>query len=270
MLGKTLHIRNSAFRMLPNPTPYRWDKSFFDLRQLVREYRRHVTDPDLTPVPQDQQPVEDTELLVQALEVDKKSRTPGYSMRLLDILDRCDSFLKESDRDLVRMVIREHFQEVLQLINAEEEVADKDGESLGGFGREREEHFSNLTAASPELRQEVFMELYFYRVFPRVRERAVRGYERRQANQYTPSMHVHIQLPDGVPQQDLDMATTTLDTVTNTLDTVTNTLDSGASVIWCTLVLRMMCWLLLHDFDRKDVQIPKSELLGSRLSVYIA
>ena len=39
--------------------------------------------------------------------------------------------------------------------------------------------------------------------------------------------------------------------------------------IWCTLVLRMLCWLLLHDFDEKDIQLSKSELLGSRLPVYI-
>lgn len=46
-------------------------------------------------------------------------------------------------------------------------------------------------------------------------------------------------------------------------------LDERASNIWCTLVFRMLCYLLLHDFDQKDVQIPKSELVGSRLPVYI-
>ncbi|XWW98371.1 hypothetical protein V2A60_006371 [Cordyceps javanica] len=39
--------------------------------------------------------------------------------------------------------------------------------------------------------------------------------------------------------------------------------------IWCTLVLRMICWLMLHDFNKLDVQLPKSELLGSRVPVYI-
>lgn len=39
--------------------------------------------------------------------------------------------------------------------------------------------------------------------------------------------------------------------------------------IWCALVFRMICWLLLHDFDKKDLQIPKSELMGSRLPVFI-
>ncbi|KAF7546322.1 hypothetical protein G7046_g9334 [Stylonectria norvegica] len=39
--------------------------------------------------------------------------------------------------------------------------------------------------------------------------------------------------------------------------------------IWCTLVFRMICWLMLHDFNKLDVQLNKSELLGSRMPVYI-
>ncbi|KAK3323120.1 hypothetical protein B0T19DRAFT_442618 [Cercophora scortea] len=41
------------------------------------------------------------------------------------------------------------------------------------------------------------------------------------------------------------------------------------NTIWCALVFRMICWLMLHDFDKKDVQLLKSELMGSRLSVFI-
>ncbi|KAH0439459.1 modin [Colletotrichum camelliae] len=40
--------------------------------------------------------------------------------------------------------------------------------------------------------------------------------------------------------------------------------------IWYTLVFRSIYWLMLHDFHRDDVQIPKSDLFGSRLPVYIA
>jgi hypothetical protein len=47
-------------------------------------------------------------------------------------------------------------------------------------------------------------------------------------------------------------------------------LKSDAQSIWCTLVFRMLCWLLLHDFHEKDVQIPKSELFSNQLLVYIA
>ncbi len=40
--------------------------------------------------------------------------------------------------------------------------------------------------------------------------------------------------------------------------------------VWCTLVFRMICWLMMHDFHKLDVQLSKSELLGSRMTVYIA
>lgn len=41
------------------------------------------------------------------------------------------------------------------------------------------------------------------------------------------------------------------------------------NTIWISLVFRMFCWLLLHDFDRADVNIVPSDLKGSRMPVYI-
>ncbi|RSM17180.1 hypothetical protein CDV31_004073, partial [Fusarium ambrosium] len=40
--------------------------------------------------------------------------------------------------------------------------------------------------------------------------------------------------------------------------------------VWCTLMFRMICWLMLHDFNKLDVQVAKGELLGSRMPVYIS
>ncbi|CAK7216881.1 hypothetical protein SCUCBS95973_002960 [Sporothrix curviconia] len=39
--------------------------------------------------------------------------------------------------------------------------------------------------------------------------------------------------------------------------------------IWCTLTFRMLCWLMLHDFHKKDVQVSKSDVYDSRLAVYL-
>ncbi|KAK3897008.1 hypothetical protein C8A05DRAFT_20141, partial [Staphylotrichum tortipilum] len=123
MLGKTLRIRNSAFRMLPNPTPYHWDKNSFNIRELLMEYRKRIgdTEADLPPVPQIEALIGHANTLVAALKKDKNFNTPGYSMPLLDtvhnVLDKCDWFLMEIGRDLVRMVVREHFQEGLKLMN---------------------------------------------------------------------------------------------------------------------------------------------------------
>lgn len=40
------------------------------------------------------------------------------------------------------------------------------------------------------------------------------------------------------------------------------------NTIWISLVFRMLCWLLLHDFDKADVKIVPSELKGSRMPIF--
>lgn len=318
MLGKTLHIRNSAYRMLPNPTPYHWDKNFFNLRRLIKEYRRKIYDSeaDIMSTPQVMQLQDDGWTLVRALDVDKKTATPGYSLPLLntlhDVLDRCDAYLRDVDRDLVRMVVREHFQKVLQMLNHPEKAPNgdkKDDTKMrdAGDDRPRAVRFEELTAASPEERQEAFMELYFFTVLPEVRKRAVIWYRRQQSTgYYAPSVRSRSASLDSLPEiKTISEPATPLTShmtplspgpppnmekhrSTHSSQSVpllrvstptpppggfidkTTSLDSDAADIWCTLVLRMLCWLLLHDFHKKDVQIPKSELLGNRLPVYIA
>ena len=41
------------------------------------------------------------------------------------------------------------------------------------------------------------------------------------------------------------------------------------NTIWVSLIFRMLCWLLLHDFDKADVKVVPSDLKGSRMPVYI-
>jgi hypothetical protein len=41
------------------------------------------------------------------------------------------------------------------------------------------------------------------------------------------------------------------------------------NVIWISFVFRMLCWLLLHDFDKSDVKIVPSDLCGSRMPIFI-
>jgi hypothetical protein len=205
------------------------------------------------------------------------------------------------------MVVREHFQEVMNLIN-DKSSADGavDGKSTFSGDKQRAEHFDELTAANSELRQEAFMDLYFFKVLRQVRERAVISYARRQTayapwvysrepsigslreakppmsasappsatpsrpispGPPTPQLNKHessnsvpvvqIQSPIRASLQYLDLDLSARP-------------EAEASAIWCTLVLRMLCWLLLHDFEKNDVQIPKSELLASRFPVYIA
>ncbi|KAL2152814.1 hypothetical protein VTH82DRAFT_3969 [Thermothelomyces myriococcoides] len=291
MLCKTLHIRNSGFRMLPNPTPYHWDKKFFNLRRLVKEYQTRISEMEPEDVRHNEQIkslVVVTDEVVEALLIDTRSSTPGNSLLLLnklhDVLDQCDEFLKRHDRDLVRMVLREHFQEVMRLINekgsAENSQEIRDAIAGDGDGRPAR-HFDELAAVNPEQRQEAFMDLYFMKVLPRVRSEAVKWYLRRRQ---TTEMHSW-DLKRRSSARPTTIAATAASPSTNPTttqisgggggqsssgaDALPN--DSDAAAIWCTLVLRMLCWLLLHDFDKRDVQVsPKSELLGNRLPVYIA
>lgn len=39
--------------------------------------------------------------------------------------------------------------------------------------------------------------------------------------------------------------------------------------VWIRLIFRMLCWFLLHDFDKADVKIVPSDLKGSRMPVFI-
>lgn len=41
------------------------------------------------------------------------------------------------------------------------------------------------------------------------------------------------------------------------------------NTIWISLIFRMLCWLLLHDFDNADVKIVPSDLRGSRMPIFI-
>ncbi|TVY22737.1 hypothetical protein LHYA1_G008601 [Lachnellula hyalina] len=41
------------------------------------------------------------------------------------------------------------------------------------------------------------------------------------------------------------------------------------NTVWISLIFRMLCWLLLHDFDKSDIKMVPSDLKGSRMPVYI-
>jgi hypothetical protein len=41
------------------------------------------------------------------------------------------------------------------------------------------------------------------------------------------------------------------------------------NIIWISLIYRMLCWLMLHDFDKADIKSVPSDLRGSRMPIYI-
>ncbi|KAK0714926.1 hypothetical protein B0H67DRAFT_644734 [Lasiosphaeris hirsuta] len=122
-------------------------------------------------------------VVVAAFQNDKLTGTPGYSMYLLkcldDTIDNCDAYLKASDRDLVVLVIREHVQEVLKMLNDPEDEEDRDGHSHAS------RRFDELSASNPEEKSDKFMDIYFYILLKRVTERqAAAAFLRRLQTQY--------------------------------------------------------------------------------------
>lgn len=313
MLGQTLRLPNSCFRVVPNPTFYTWDKKYFSLRKLIREYKRKITDDDLVTI--DSSQIDRLQLLVEG--IDRKLRdqkkTNGedsISLELLDALhdslNQCDLYFKGSIRQqIVELVLREHIQEVLKMVNNQDGYRDADESSSrsdgGGGANDDDEHdrtqqrrrvrFNDLMNAAPEERQEKLMDIYFAVVLPNVVRQVVQALRRSRASTLqVPGHHpmhdsvssigsavpspspspsptpapadnvpqVQVQPDDGGPSRPgLFKHNSSVD-------------ERQATDVWCTLVFRMLCWLLLHDFHRKDLQKPKNELLGSRLPVYIA
>lgn len=306
MLSKTLHISDLPFRMVPNPTVYTWDKKFFDLRRLLNEFHLFIHNDDLIPTASLHAPIsehlqelrEHTARVSRALSDqwedwrrEKQAGTkPDRNEHYLNLVSCdelhtaitwCDDFLKlPNNQECVKIVLREHIQEVLRIVNDEQKVAvskqDADAEIKAkrasihahqSAGR-AQSGVLQLSAASPEQRHHVLMDIYFGEVLPRVVERSNLSLQRPETTLHfggtvssyeaSPSFPMP-PLPPLAPQESVEF---------NHSHSRSGTLSSE---VWCTLVFRMLCWLRLHDFTKDDRQISsKSELCGSRLPVYIA
>jgi len=315
MLGQTLRLPNSCFRVVPNPTFYTWDKKYFSLRKLIREYKRKITDDDLITVDSDL--IDKLQALAEG--IDRKLRNQkkmtgenSISLELLDALhdalNQCDAYLKYNiRRQVVELVLREHIQEVLKMVNNEDGYRDADESARsdgGGDGtrdddrtqQRRRVRFNDLMNAAPEERQEKLMDIYFAELLPNVVRQVVQALRRTGASTLqVPGHHAGhdsvSSMGSAAPTPSASRSPTPTPTPGDHLAAAHPSLadDEGpgssrpglakrgtavderqATDVWCTLVLRMLCWLLLHDFHRKDVQKPKNEVLGSRLPVYIA
>ncbi|KAL7931590.1 hypothetical protein V8C35DRAFT_309856 [Trichoderma chlorosporum] len=195
-------------------------------------------------------------------------------------------------REIVQDVLRHHIQEVIRLLNQQEDL-NADALSLhppSEKSRPRPplQRFEDMDAAGPDDRQDIFMDVYFDVIRPNVVSTAYRTTDRRNSLVGGPpsirsnlSLHPH----SPVSVKGVEHSTREVALHLNIQRDVPIVLEesedsqSGISLagldvshddIWSTLVFRMICWLMLHNFNKKDVQLPKSELLGSRMPVYIA
>jgi hypothetical protein len=241
MLGKTLHASGSSFRMLPNPTIYHWDRKAFSMWKLLEAYRDKI---DVTDdLPENEQIMKLKKDLERIFKARNGAAKYDFSVAILDALhhalDSTDKFLTQTVQEyLVYGILRGHYQAVLGQIS-------KQGD---------ESIFKELSTATPEERQAKLIDIYFNAV----RVDAIQHAPKRK---FTTNLNGTMS-PTPEPNKE-DSQTTISRSQTGFQG------DDKLNTIWCTLVFRMLCWLLLHDFHKMDIQLSKSEVLGSRLPVYI-
>jgi hypothetical protein len=354
MLGRTLHIMGRPFRFLPNPTLVTWNSQRFNLRKMLTEFERNLSEGMKVSSRNHHSLTGELETilaLASKLQRELPHSTDSFLPQHLDeihkAIDTTDTILSEDhkDKSVVLDVLRRHIQEVLLAINTR---ADPSGKASSPISQPSS--FDDLLAVPPENREQLFMEKYFHEIRLRV---ITIDPEHDDPQAAQASLQIHTNSPqqaretaeDDAAQYQLrlrhpipSMATTQVPTPDATTPIATTSATPGSSPfpppstesassppmsqisrfssigpprpirtdtiglglgsrtgtiqgpgrrvatwetaesdrfeprrsdIWCTLVLRMLCWLLLHDFDKRDVQMSKSELMGSRLPVYI-
>ncbi|KAJ8122837.1 hypothetical protein ONZ43_g1062 [Nemania bipapillata] len=267
MLCRTCHLRNRCFTYLPNPTMHHWNTKGLSLRRLLSAFCTylHTTIADFPGLPpSDMEYFQSVahDLDSQLPDRDQKFN-PIHQNKIHDALSRIDDVLSErsTHKAIVLDVMRRHLQELLQAIN---EPAN--GDELGHHRSERPS-LKSLFVLPPEYREHELMRVYFLEIRKRVVSVASTvvgaGNVGEQDGAGDASLVVHLTSkasstdPDANPPRELDAKTSS-----------TN-YDAKRNTIWCALVFRMICWLLLHDFDEEDVQLPKSDVQGNYLPVYI-
>ncbi|KAK4196798.1 hypothetical protein QBC40DRAFT_4485 [Triangularia verruculosa] len=264
MLGRTLHQKDRCHTYLPNPTIYPWEKRAFSLGLLLRAFSGHLD----TIVSQNNtgRGSSDLQVLAKTAAKLKKELPPtkdeGFDPKQLNLLNdsvgAADAILAAVPKPLVLDVIQRHIHTVHSALNPE-------------HSEEPIPSLVNLFKASRGEREADFMAAYFNDVRPLVTDHKLPD----------PCHFSWARLEEGASfdsngekARDIEAESGTLagdyPTPSPRLTREdTEGIDPGRNTVWCTLVFRMICWLLLHNFDQNDVQMPKSELLGSRLPVYI-
>lgn len=304
MVATSFYIPDTYYRFLPNPTTFSWNRKNFSLRKLILEYTEFLSNDDMIAMRTSHICNLSQWCYDLQLHLAKWKNEDVFSITLLqalhDSIKKCDEYLTRNEK-LVKLVIREHVQQVMRLLNESLHHSaashdERDDSTLSSADR-RQQVFDELNSAGPEERQNKLMDIYFTTVLQAV----IKNCHESLLKQKDTAV---IQTPDNRSVFDLSAADATAAAASRppptppaaaalsspSVGTPKFMVQKAASEennfklkrmptlehevvteeVWCTLMFRMFCWLLLHDFHKKDVQIPKSELYDSRLPVYIS
>ncbi|KAF4467202.1 modin [Fusarium albosuccineum] len=277
MLADTVHKVGLPCYRLPNPTPYRWNKESFCLSSLMERFAEFIRSSDHPAFKTGKtgQILASTSLLLNGkntyttpnqtstahLAVPKQDNnqehqfgTPYYALKV------CTEYLQIfASREIVLLIFRNHIDVVLDMLNKD------DGNEQHPFALLQPGCQSLLETPLPKRQREKhMMHLYVNEVAKQVVDRTVhnlesRGYQRPKGN-------VAKTVTEVSPNEESQLAAEQTDeTKVSSRD-----IEIEATEVWVVMMFRMMYWLWLHGFDRDDVQIPKSDLFGSKQPVYIS
>ncbi|KAI1101136.1 hypothetical protein F4804DRAFT_22315 [Jackrogersella minutella] len=265
MLGRTISVEGYCYRMLPNPTVFRWDRRWFDTKRLLAAFK--VPFSTLT------------ELYAAS------GAIPEPLCAITTALDSLTLHLETPD-------VKDYSPALLETLRATVETIDGYlRDSPGGWESPSEnivlETISHHVAAVvADLRQRPswLIDMYpFSRANDGTNERNFMRFLFRHSR--WAATHQYGDLDGLQRDRNADIAERGRPDVREPPPETTEALDAEAmdyladepwgsdartrDVTWCLLVFRMLCWLQLHDFHRDDVMIPRSAIYGSRMPVYI-
>jgi hypothetical protein len=246
MISQVFHIKDICFRYIPNPCYCVWSTRGFSLPKLLVAYQRYLQeDSDMTNG--------QLSLHVNTIFAPKTGIRPGdgtpqnYTWQAQDtlhsVLDELDELLEPYSRSkhgnpllsLGQQVIGAHFEELLSQINSQPSAPST-------------QTFPRFEGANATNKEDTLMKAYFQQILPAVLRSASSTF----FNLKNSDSEFHV--VKGEAAQTAEYAAYL----------------RAAKEVWYTFVLRMICWLMLHDFHRDDVQIQKGNLFGGDMPVYIS
>ncbi|KAF5665089.1 putative modin [Fusarium heterosporum] len=272
MVGEMLHVKDTVFRMLPNPTVFYWDPSTFSLPTLLAEFIASLK------LLRDQS-LKDSEQVNRILNWAEKDakfpllRTEGSTLDVFgeDIngatlvnglnhlrsgIELCDEYfgkMKKPELSMVKKVVCVHVQEIMSILHEKSETDDNAKSEINAEVLDDAPiAIHDIDSASADERESLLIQMYF----DRVRLNVVRIVSK----QGLVSKHMRTR-QDSFASGKVSNATASKPTRLYH--------DHAINEAWCTLVFRMLCWLQLHDFHKMDMHINKSDAYASRIPVYI-
>ncbi|KAH0421661.1 modin [Colletotrichum camelliae] len=282
------------------------ERDLLDIHEMISEEFEGEDDIDFD-VRAELKQIRELARIAQKLSDDFKQGAKLTYFRMNDLHEAIrwtDEILKGKDHLIVRDVLRRHLQEVLAAVNNQTVGGKRNRGSKSQKGDSIS--FGDLLEVPLEMREQRFMETYFDRVLwqiistntkegdqeevsRRIHDASRRTREGNGKLEVSGSPHINVQSTGGSPTKEGHEIPSPGLVHQATWPPRTSAKDPGGEdegapswaaiakdadgmqrlTVWYILVFRMVCWLTLHDFDKKDIQVPKSELIGNRQPVFI-